>query len=596
MIKKSPFFVLSMGLVLLGVTLLSCVDKRSKNPKNTLYLALAARVKTLDPIRVSDVYSASSVSKVYEPLLQYHYLKRPLVLEGNLSESLPKMSQDGKTMTFQIKKGILFQDDPCFASSNGKGREVSAKDFIYSFKRVADPKNQSSNWWTFDGYVVGLNEWREQCLKTKKCDYTQPIEGLTAPDRYTLKIKLTKPSSQFLYYLAMVHTSVVPKEAVKYYGEDFRTNPVGTGPFSFDREASHLSSKLEFIKNPTYHKDLYPSEGEQEDREKGLLKDAGKQLPLVDKIVAEVFQESQPMWLKFRSGELDISGIPKDNFQNTVGPEKKLKGELKNEGVILKTKADADLTYTGFNLSDPLLGKNKYLRQAIALAYNMKPIIEIFYNGRAIPAMGPIPPGFSGHDPNYINPYRVFDLKKARELLVKAGYPKGKGLPPLHYISNTSTTARQLSELFAKQMDAIGIRLRIDLKTWPKFSKSLVTGNFQLFGMGWRGDYPDAQNFLQLFYGKNVPPHGINYAKYQNPRFDALYEAAKKLKESPARSRLYQKMVSILAEDVPVIFGAHRIRYALLRPWVKNYKLIDFEYNQSKYYRIESSIREKWKK
>jgi len=551
-------------------------------------LASPEKIKGLDPAHADDLYSGTEVGRVYEGLLQYHYLKRPYVLIPNLAESMPEISADGKTLTFKLKKGVLFQDDASFKETGGKGRELTAEDFIYSFKRLADPKVASSGWWVFDEKIAGLNEWRDAASKAGTTDYAKPVEGLKAMDRYTLQLKLTKRSAQFLYSLAMSFTCAVPHEAVEHYGKEFLNHPVGTGPFRL--EEYNPASKLVWVKNPTYRKELYPSEGEPSDKENGNLVDAGKPLPFSDKLVVQVFVEQQPQWLTFLSGKLDASSIPKDNFAQAITSGKELTPELKEKGIRLIIAPGLDITHDTFNMVDPLFGKNKFLRQAISLAINEEPIIELFYNGRAIPAQGPIPPGIEGYDPEFKNPYRQFNLAKAKELLAKAGFPDGKGLAPIEFATVASSTSRQMTEYFEKSLSAIGVKVKVNSYSWPEFQAAVRNKRAQMWGQAWSADYPDAENFLALFYGKNVSP-GPNDSNYQNPEFDRLYEKALTLQDTPARTAIYKQMVKMLVEDAPWIFGVHRLGYGLVQPWLKNYKQHDFDHSKAKYYRVDPSLK-----
>ena len=230
--KLSAFLGRSTGL---AITLVSAVllvtsgcTKKVDDKDTTINVALKANVKGLDPIRANDLYSSTVIAQIFEGLLQYNYLKRPFTLEPALADGMPTVSADGLTHTFKIKKGIHFQDNAAFPG--GKGRELVASDFIYSWKRLADPKNASEGFWIFDGKVKGLNEWAE-ALKAGKAKFDDPIEGFSAPDNNTLVIKLKTPYYQLYYVLAMQFAGVVPKEAVDKYGEEFLNNPVGTGPF-----------------------------------------------------------------------------------------------------------------------------------------------------------------------------------------------------------------------------------------------------------------------------------------------------------------------------------------------------------------------------
>ncbi len=582
-------FIFKFGtLVCFTLVIASCTRHQSKEPPNTLHLVVEAKLKGLDPILAEDRYSGTQSAQAYETLLQFHYLKRPYVVSPLLVEKLPDVSADGKVYTFTLRKGVLFQDDPCFKSTGGKGRELVAEDFVYSWKRLADPKLTSSGWWILDGRVVGLNAWRERAAKNGEKHYSEQVDGLRALDRYTLQVKLTQRSAQFLYLITMPFAAVVPHEAVDFYGKEFLNHAVGTGPFRLAEY--HPSSKVVWVKNPTYRKAVYPEEGAPGDREAGLLADAGRAIPFADQVDVQVFVEQQPMWLSFLAGQLDISGIPKDNFSSSIGPGQELAPDLLAQGIRLIKEPVADVTHLSFNLEDPLLGKNKLLRQAMSLAFDQNTFNEIFYNGRAMAAQGPIPPGTDGYDIDFKNPYRQFNINKARELLAKAGYPGGRGLPPLEYATLAGSSGRQQSEFTTKMFAAIGIKLNTNTYSWPQFLETVKNKKAQIWEFAWGGDYPDGENFLQLFYSKNASP-GQNDSNYRNPEFDRLYELSLTLPEGKQRTETYQKMVRILVEDCPWIFGSHRLSYILAQKWLKNYKPNDFSHSNYKYYRVDPSLK-----
>lgn len=588
---KNSRLVRSVLVLALGtsVFLTGCTKKNDLDPTNTYYTSSTAKIKGLDPAFADDLYSGLETMRIYEGLLQYKYLKRPYQLEPCLAEAMPTISKDGKTYTFKLKKGVVFQDDKAFKATNGKGRELVAEDFVYSFKRLADPKLNSPMWWLFDGKVEGLNEWHDAGSKSGKPDYTAAIAGLRAVDASTLEIKLKSRSYQFIFSLAMPATTVVAKEVVDEYGAEFLNHPVGTGAFKIAEY--NPSSKIVYVKSPSFRKEIYPSEADAGDIALGLTADAGKTLPLVDKIVMTVHVESQPQWLNFMQGNLDAAPIPKDNFGQAIDPKtKELNAEMKAKGIVLYKEPSLDITHTSFNMTDPLVGKNKFLRQAISMAVNTQEEIELFYNGRAIPALGPIPPGLAGYSETTKNPYKEYNVEKAKALLAKAGYPEGKGLPPLEYLSLADTTARQMTEYFQKELAVIGIQLKVQTFSWPEFQQSLKNKKGQMWSYAWSADYPDAENFLQLFYSKNGSP-GPNDSNYANSEFDKIYEKSLMMNDSPERTALYQKMAEVVIEDTPWVFGSHRVTYGLTHPWLKNYKPHEFLHGMSKYYRIETSLR-----
>lgn len=576
---------------LVGVLVLilaGCSGGGSVDKTNTFYAYEPAKIKGMDPAFADDLYSGTEVMRVYEGLLQYHYLKRPYELIPALAEEMPKISKDGKIFTFKLKKGVLFQDDAAFKATGGKGREVIAEDFVYSFKRIADAKLNSPMWWLFDGKIEGLNEWRDAGVKAGKADYAAPVAGMKALDNYTLEIKLKSRSYQFLYSLAMPAASVVAREVVENYGPEFLNHPVGTGAFKVSEY--NVTSKIIYVKNPTFRKEVYPSEGEPGDAEAGRLADAGKTLPLVDKIIMTIFTEDQPQWLTFMKGSLDVSSIPKDNFSQAIGADGNIMPELAKKGITLSKSPSLDITHTSFNMTDPLVGKNKFLRQALSLVLDMDQEIKLFYNGRAISAQGPIPPGLAGYDASLVNPYKQHNVEKAKELLMKAGFPDGKGLPELEYLTVQSSTNRQMTDFFVKELQALGVKLKVQSYSWPEFNQSLKNKKGQLWSFAWGADYPDAENFLQLFYSKNGSP-GPNDANYSNPEYDRMYEKSLTLPDSAERTAIYKKMAAILVEDTPWIFGVHRLAYGLVQPWMKNYKYHEFNHGMSKYYRIDGSLR-----
>ncbi len=581
---RNIFLTFTSVLVAFSLLVVTGCAKKQNASERVLNIISPAEIKGYDPIMADDLYSGREIGKIYEGLLAYHWLKMPYELIPNLAESMPEVSKDGITYTFKIRKGVVFQDDAAFP--NGKGREVEASDFVYSIKRLADSKNQANGWWILDGKLKGLNEWRAKNEKLPVTNYDEEVEGLKALDKYTLQFKLAKPFPQFLYALAMGFTAVVSKEVVAKYGKEFINHPVGTGPYvlpKFDQ-----GKRITYTKNPTFREKLYPSDASPEFQH--LLADAGKKLPLVDKIVVHVMVESQPAWLKFNKGEIDWYGVPKDNFATAI-KDNKLSPELEKLGLTLTISPQLDLTYTAFNYEHKLFN-NVNLRRAISLAFDEAKSNVLFYNNTSFSAQGAIPPGIAGTAAkDYVNPYKGPNLEKAKEFMKLAGYPDGKGLPEITYDIPDSTTSRQMGEFFQKQMEQIGIKIKVSASPWPEFQAKLKKRGVQMFGAAWGADYPDAENFLQLFYGPNSSP-GANSSNYNNPQYNKEFEQAVVMQDSPERTARYEKLNKFLAEEVVVLFNMHRQAYTLQQGWLRNYRPSDLHHDSYQYINIDTAKKE----
>lgn len=565
------------------LSLVSCTKKEELNEK-VLNIAVGSEVKGMDPIYANDMYSSNETARVYESLLEYHYLKRPYALSPNLAEAMPEVSNNGLIYTFKIRKGVMFHDDKAFPG--GKGRELTAHDFVYSIKRLADPKLQGLGWWTIDGKIKGLNEWRDANSEAETVDYNAEVEGLKALDNHTLQFTLVKPFPQFLYALAMTFTSAVAKEVVEHYGNEFLNHPVGTGPFLLPEFKQ--TNRIEYTANPNYREKTFPCESTEEYA--AIAKEyCGKKVPLVEKIVVNIVREDQPRWLNFQKGNLDFIAIPKDNFDSAVTPTNELAGELATKGIQLLIQPSLDVTYTAFN-HDLEVFKNKKLRQAMSLAYDVSTSNKLFYNNRALPAQSIVPPGIAGNIKGYENPYRGYgkaeQIEKAKKLLAEAGFPEGKGLKEFTYDCPSSTVSRQIGEYFKQQMAQIGIKIKVMQNSWPELQKKIDKRQVELWGIAWGADYPDAENFLQLLYGPNRVP-GANGSGYDNPEFNRLYASASVMQDTPERTALYEKMVRMAAEETPWIYGVHRQNYVLKHSWLKNYVITDFDAGTAAYLDVD---------
>lgn len=592
MMKLSMRFPTALLLSLLSLG--ACTGKKGDPKDDTLRIPIVANPKTFDPAAVVDLYSAYVSSLVYEGLTEYNYLKRPHELQALLAEAMPTVSKDGLVYTFKIRKGVKFTDHAAFAG--GKGREIKAQDFIFSWLRLGDPKVGSVNFWLLDGRIVGFNAWSEKQKKNDKTDYDHPPEGLKAIDDSTLEVRLTRKFPQFLMILAMPQLAVVPREVVEAAGKDMSTVAVGTGPYIL--QSWLQNSRLTFTKNPYYlGQPAYPSEGSAGDAEKGLLADAGKPTAFASKVEYHVFVEQQPMWLNFMKGNVDHVVIPKDNYSAAIDPTtKELLPDLAKKGIVLEKVPQPEISYMGFNMEDSVVGAKAKggadLRKAISLAQDNARATELFFNGRAILAQFIIPPEIAGYDPAFVNPFTQTNVEKAKEYLAKAGYPGGKGLSDLIYEMPNGAEARQQGELAMKELGAIGINLKVNYNTFAELDEKIKKRKAQIFGIAWIADYPDAENFLQLLYGPNKAP-GANSTNYDNPAYNKLFEQVRDMTDSPERRALIVKMRDIYVQDMPMFPIRHRIYYYLRHGWLKNFKKEYMGSSPAKFMRVDPEQRAK---
>ncbi|MCX7010604.1 MAG: ABC transporter substrate-binding protein [Kiritimatiellaeota bacterium] len=555
------------------------------------------RIRTLDPAQASDVYAALEVAKTYETLLQYNYLDRPYHVEPLLATAMPEISPDGLTYTFKVRPGIFFQDDPCFKKTGGKGREVVAADFAYSMRRVMDIKNASNGSWCFS-QVVGMEEWRATTSGEKPTDYDAPIAGLQTPDTRTIVIRLKQPQPQLVWILAMHYAAAVAREAVECYGKELGHHPVGTGAFIL--KSFRPNYRYEFIRNPKWREtkrvELFPVSHDPNDPP-DVRAAAGKQIPFLDRIVEYVVEDQATAWLMFLTGQVDASPVARDNFSVVMGPNRSLSPDLQRQGICMAAAPTMDTFYMGFNFDDPVVGPNKKLRQALCYAFNEVGYNQ-FYNDRITRPTGPLPPGVAGYVARP-QPYPL-DLPRAKKLLAEAGYPDG--LDPktgrrlqltMELGSADDAEYRQSIELFCNFMDKLGIKIIANFHNWPAFQEKLERRQAQLFHLAWSADYPDAENYLQLFYSRNCSP-GPNHSNYINKEFDKLYEKARVMTDSPERTALYTQMANIVIEDCVWLMTMQPFDYVMRHGWMGNYKYHDFPYGMIKYYSVDPAVRHAW--
>ena len=567
------FFVCLLAAVAFGA------PAHAADAPKVLRVVFSAPEMGFDPQWSSDAASDSIVENIYESLLDYDYLARPLQLVPRTVEAMPTVQENGTTYVFRIRKGIYFAPDSAF---NGKPRELTAADHAYGLKRLLDPAVKSPWRWLVEGRVVGADEARKKAEKTGRFDYDAPIPGLEVVDRYTLRIRLLQPDLRFLYGLAIPNTGAVAREVVETYGHDFGGHPVGTGPFMLGEYKR--SAKIVLVPNPNYRMVTYVPAGPVPPEAVSVaaaLK--GKKLPLVDRVEVNVIEEAQGQWLAFLNREIDLLERLPSDFVDEALVDGKLRPNLVARGIRHEMLLRPNTRWIYFNMDDPVVGgyapEKIALRRAVAMAHDEKEFVRVLLKGRAAPAQSPIPPGIAGYDPKLRTAAQLFDPAASRALLDRFGYkdrdgdgyretPEGKPLA-LEFWSPPTLIARQTDELLKKNLDAIGIRIVFKKDKLPELRKMARLGKIPMRADGWNADYPDAENYMQLLYGPNAGQE--NQARFKLPEFDALYDRARKLPDSPERTALFDRMTDLVLAYAPWRLTEHRFEDQLLQPWIGPY-------------------------
>jgi ABC-type transport system substrate-binding protein len=547
-------------------------------PSKVLRISWPTAETGFDPARVSDLYSNVVTEAIFERLLSYDYLARPAKLVPQVAEAMPEVADNGRTYTFRIRKGIYFTPDPAF---KGKRRELTAEDFVYSFKRFVDPVNRSPWAFLIQDKIEGLAELAEAAKRHGEFDYTARVSGLQAPDRYTLRIRLKQSDYIFTYTMAHAPFGAVAREVVETYGDDVMAHPVGTGPYVL--KDWRRANKVILEANPDYRGftwDFVAVEPTWDDTVVAAMR--GKKMPQIGRVEISVIEEDQSRWLAFNQKELDWLQLPGTFRPQAIDADRKLKPEFVDKGITLFRTIDPDITYAFFNFKDPIVGgfsKDKIaLRRAIIMAYNVEEEIRVIRKSQAVAAIMPIPYGVVGHDPNW-KPLNDYDPVLANKLLDYFGYKKGKDgyrtLPDgkplvIRYATESTAVYRELNELWKKSMDAIGIRIDFQYGKFPDHLKASKACQLMMWGAAWSADYPDGENFMQLLYGPNTGQS--NHGCYQSKAFDAFYDKMLALPNSPERNRLFFEMTRQMEVDGAWSLHVSRERNQLLWPWVKGYK------------------------
>ena len=545
----------------------------------TLRVAFPVDVTGFDPQAMSDAYSGYVMGVIFDSAFKYDFLARPYKLVPNTAEALPIVTDGGKTITYKVKPGIFFAADPAF---KGQRRELVAADYVYTYKRLLDPKVRSPNQDLLQDRVVGADALIEQAKKTDKFDYDVKLEGLQALDRYTVRIRLTRPDYNLLDNMTHWAMGAVAREVIEMYGDQSGwavDHPVGTGPYLI--KEWRKGSKVVLEASPTFRDVAYPTSSAPEDKT-FLAQMKGKKLPAIGRVDISIIEESNPRFLAFDSKQLDLVYVPSD-FVNRVIANDKLKPEFASQGIQWTRAVEPSFTYTFFNMNDPTIGgytpEKIALRRAIVQGYNVEEEIRVIRQGQAMPATQPIPPGLPGHDPSIKRP-DFYNPQQAKALLDKFGYKDCNsdgfrelpGCKPLvlKLWSEPDALSRQFDELFQRSMDAIGVKTEFVKQKWPETLKEARTGKVVAWQLGGIAGVREGESFLNHLYSKMI---GVsNYGNFTLPEYDKVFEQAQLLPDGPERNKLYRKLAEYHYTYAPVMLGVFRYANVLVHPWLHGWK------------------------
>ena len=510
-------FFYHLSIFLFGLLLVvSCNPKNNYQDKAIFKYNESVGIQSLDPAFASGQAALWPCNLLYNGLVD---LDEKLQVIPMIAKSW-SISEDGKQYTFILRSDVYFHDSHEY-TFKGK-RRVVATDFAYSFSRILDPDVASPGAWIFRNVKIDANG----------------IPQFEALNDTTFRITLETSFPPFLSILAMKYCSVVPKEVVEHYGKEFRKHPVGTGPFQFQMWEEGI--KLVLRKNPTYF--------EKDEN--------GKSLPYLDGVAITFIIDKQAMFMEFMKGNLDfMSGLDPCYKDALLTKEGKLNPKYQDQ-ITLQTAPYLNTEYLGFLFQEKKDGKVnplliKEVRQAINYGFDREKMIRYMRNGIGYAGTsGFVPMGMTSFNRDRVKGY-AYDPQKAAELLKKAGFPNGKGLPPISL--SVSAAYLDLTQYIQHELSKLGIEIKLDVQQAAQQRQMMRNYQLPFFRGSWIADYPDAENYLSLFYSKNLQPKGSNYTHYENPVFDQIFEKSQQVTDDKERNEYYTKMDSLLMEDAPVV-------------------------------------------
>jgi len=603
MIDRRTWTIGALGALALPRAAVGQPAPADGRPRKVLRYAFEVAETSLDPVRLNDLYSRTITPHIFEGLYHYDHLARPVKIKPLTAAAMPQVSEDFRVWTVKLQPGIYFASDAAF---KGKRRELVAQDYVYTFKRFADPANKAPAWTELESIgLAGLNESHHAALKEQRpYDYDRHIEGVCALDRYTVEFRLVEPRPRFIETLATADLfGAVAREVVEFYGEQVEAHPVGSGPFKLVQW--RRSSFIALDRNPEYRERTYDAEPAADDAEGQALlaRFKGRRLPMIDRVEISIIEEEQPRWLSFVNGEADLAYRVGYQFVNQAMPNGKVAPNLAKRGIHGYRVVDPAGNYYFFNMEDATVGgyspEKVALRRAIALGLDSKTIIDYAYSGLGAVAQGPTLPFTSGYDPSMRSEFGDYDPARAKALLDLYGYKDREGdgwrdMPdgsPLLLRINTQADqrSRKIIEIFSKCMKALGIRVQVIVAQWPENLKAGRSGKLQMWFLGGYASAPDAEGSYARLDSRQIG--GQNMSRVKLPALDALYDKIQRLPDGEERVQAFKEAHKIALAYMPYKFTLNRLSLDMTQPQLIGYRRPVFWLDFWQYVDIDDALR-----
>ena len=580
-----PAALAALGALTAGATAARAATPASGTPAGLKVLRLASESETgFDPARVGDVRSLRITSHIFETLVEFDPLARPVKLRPRTAAALPEPlpGSDFRVWTVQLQRGIFFTDDPAFG---GRPRELVAADYAYSLKRLADPATKSPGWSAAEqAGIAGLAALRREAIDQKRpFDYDRPLEGLQLLDRHTLRFTLAAGRPRFPQWLASASTAAVAREVIEAQGELSMQHPVGTGPFRLAEW--RRSSRIVLDRNPAFRELRYHAEPAADDAEGQaiLARLKGRRLPMIDRVEIAIIEEKQPTWLAFLNGEADWVDLP-DGFTPVAMPGGQLAPNLARRGIRAERVVLPSTYYTMFNMEHPVVGgytpERVALRRAIGLGIDVQREITLLRHGSAVPAQSPVAVHLSGYLPQWRSEMSDYSPARARALLELYGWrdrdgdgwretPEGQPLL-LEMATQPGTDMRRFDELMKRDMGAIGLRVAFRTANWPEQYKAARAGRLMLWSVSGRASAPDGIEGLLRYDA--AAAGGVNLSRFDLPQMNELIAQLLALPDGPEREALFDRAKRLTVAWMPYKLRTHLAATALVQPWLVGYR------------------------